>query len=158
MIEAQTPEDNDLLMRRFQKTIPDEVERIRFIPRLDRKDFLNLLSVSDVVLDPLHYGSGNTAYECLSVGTPLVTWPGEFMRGRYVYACYRKMGITDCVASSLEEYVEISCRLGTDPAYRMSVKEKILAANHVLFEDMEVVREHERFFLWAIEKARAGRS
>src|SRR4030042_4792366 len=119
-------------------------------------DYLNLAAVADVLLDPLHYGGGVTSYDGLALGTPIVTLPSQYHRGRYTLGCYRKMNVLDCVASSVEEYEELALRLGTDRDYRQSVKEKILAANSVLFEDRTVVREHEEFFEQVIRAARSG--
>ncbi len=44
--------------------------------------FLTLLWAADAVLDPPHFGSGNSSYEAFALGAPIVTWPGAFMRGR----------------------------------------------------------------------------
>jgi predicted O-linked N-acetylglucosamine transferase (SPINDLY family) len=140
------------LMRRLQKAIPDVVGRVRFHPRLSRKDYIDLLSVADVILDPVHWSGGNTTFEALSLGIPIVTLPSEFMRGRVTYGCYRQMGMMDCVASTREEYVALAVRLGTDPAYRQRIRAKILAANGALYENINAVREMERFFLDAIAR------
>jgi len=59
------------------------------------------------------------------------------------------------VAETKEKYVKLAVRLGTDPALRERVKAKILANNHVLYENLDVVRESERFFLRAIKQARS---
>jgi predicted O-linked N-acetylglucosamine transferase (SPINDLY family) len=92
----------------------------------------------------------------LGMGAPVVTLPGGFFRSRVTYACYTRMGLMDCVADSPVQYVKIAVRLGTDKAYRDDIKARILARNHVLYEDMEVVREFERFFLTAVETARTS--
>ena len=135
--------------------IPDVADRIHMLPRMSKEDFASLVNASDVMLDPIHVGVGTTMYEGLATGTPLVTWPGQFAHARITYANYRKMGVMDCVASSPEEYVEIALNLGNDRSLRESVKEKILASNQVIYDDMEYVREMEEFFLEAIEEARS---
>jgi predicted O-linked N-acetylglucosamine transferase (SPINDLY family) len=71
-----------------------------------------------------------------------------------MYALYRKMNVMDCVASYYEEYVEIALKLGSEPAFRESVKTKILASNHLIFEDMEFVREMAVFMESAVKAAR----
>ena len=101
--------------------------------------------ISEVMLDPFHFSSGNAAYEALAMGTPIVTLPSRFLRGRITYGLYKKMGVMDCVADSPQRYVEIALRLGTDSSYREQIKAKILAANQVLYEDKEAVRELEQF-------------
>jgi predicted O-linked N-acetylglucosamine transferase (SPINDLY family) len=116
-------------------------------------DFLQLLTVADVLLDPIHFGGGNTTFEALAFGTPIVTWPGEFMRGRVTYACYRKLGVLDCVAADWDDYVKIAVRLATDHAWREDVRSRILASNHVLFENAGAVCELEEFFIEAVQEA-----
>jgi predicted O-linked N-acetylglucosamine transferase (SPINDLY family) len=87
------------------------------------------------------------------VGTPVVTWPGEFHCGRLTLSLYQEMGIHDCVANSLSDYVKIAVRLGTDAAYRKKIKAKILKNNHRLFENRQVVKEYERVFLAMMKAA-----
>lgn len=141
-----------LLKKRFSKTIPTVLERIQFLPRQSFDDYLNLMTLAEVMLDPFHFGGGSTTYEALSIGIPIVTWPSSLLRGRFAYGCYKRMGVMDCVAETPQRYVEIALHLGTDPAYRDQIKHKILAANQVLYEDMKVVREFEKFWVAAVEK------
>ncbi len=43
---------------------------------------------------------------------PMVTLPTPWQRGRYTQAIYRTIGVTDCIAATPEEYVQIAVRLG----------------------------------------------
>ena len=61
-------------------------------------------------------------------------------------ACYQLMGIENCTAASDGEYVEIALRIASDPAEREATREKILAANHLIFEDDRAIVEWEAFF------------
>lgn len=137
---------SELLRMRFRETLSDVQDRIRFLPQQTGTDFINLIAVSDVMLDTIHFCGFNTTLEAFAVGVPVVTMPGRFMRGRHTMSFYKKMGFTDCVARTEEEYVQIAVRLGTDSTYRENVKQKILATNDVIWEDMEVIREFERCF------------
>ena len=126
------------------------MDRILVFPYQSFTDYLNLLVVADVILDTMPFGGGSSAYQALAVGTPIVTLPGEYMRGRFTYACYKKMELMECVARDREDCVRIAARLGTDKTYREQVKARILAASTALYEDREVVRELERFLMWAV--------
>ena len=107
------------------------------------------------MLDTVHFGGGfTTNLEAFTVGTPVVTIPGAFQRGRHTLAFYKEMGFLDCVADTPSKYINIAVRLGTDSAYRQEIKDKILANNHVLYENMNVVREFEKFFVAAVEGTR----
>jgi protein O-GlcNAc transferase len=140
----------EMLLRRFHQNMPDVVDRIRILDRLKTQHFLALIDNVDVVLDTLHFGGGSSTYDTLALGTPVVTLPGEFMRGRVTYGCYRKMSILDCVAQSPEEYVEKALHLGTDADYRRDMKERLRQASHVLYEDQAAVNALEAFLLWAL--------
>jgi tetratricopeptide (TPR) repeat protein len=155
-LEDKSRQRQQKLMARFEKSMPDVAGRIRFLPRMEKQDFVNLIAVADVNLDTLHYSGGNTAHEGLATGTPIVTLPTEFLRGRLTLGRYKKMGVFDCVASSPQEYVELALRLGTDPEYNRAIRHKILQANHALYNDTAAVTEFTRFFKQAIDAARRG--
>ena len=144
------------LQGRFALTLPDVAERVIFLPRQANPDYLALTAAADVLLDPPCFGGVNTTYDGLALGKPIVTLPSGFHRGRYTSGCYRKMGYTECVASSAEDYVRIAVSLGTDPDYRAEVETQIRSRSPLLFEDHEAVREHERLFGQLIEESRLG--
>ncbi len=137
---------HELLWKRLSKTLPDVLERIRFLPWLNDDDFRSLMMAADVVLDTFHYGGGVTSFIIFATGAPIVTWPGRYLRGRLTLGCYRKMEMMDCVAEGPNEYVDIATRLGTDEDYRRSIREKILERSTTLYDDEGVVRELSHFF------------
>ena len=64
-----------------------------------------------------NFGGGNTSYEALALGIPVVTLPSSFMRGRVTAACYHKMGLSDCVAESAADYVKRAAKFGVWKKY-----------------------------------------
>lgn len=143
-----------LLLRRWREHMPDVADRICFVPRQPPHAFLNLLEVCDVILDTPHFNGGTTSLVAFAVGAPVVTLPTEFLRGRFTYAYYKQMGLTECVAADAQDYVDIAVRLGTDGAHRARVKAEILARCHVLYENMEAIKEVEQFLIHAVRHAR----
>ncbi len=148
----------ELLKARWAKTFPILLDRVIFLPRLSRQDFLAMTGHMDVLLDPLHFGSGNTLYEAMAHGTPIVTWPGQFARGRVVAGAYRQMGVADApVVADIEDYAPLALALGRDPERRRSLCQASReAASRELFEDMAAVREFESFLEAAVAKAALG--
>jgi len=149
LIEGDHPNWTKILLERFARAFPSEVDRVRFLPQMPTLDFLSLLKLADVLLDTINFCGGNTSLESFALGTPIVTLPGKFLRGRLTMAIYQQMGVMDCVAEDAESYVEIALRLGKDRNWREEIRSKIKARAHVLYEDIEAVRELERFFEWA---------
>src|SRR4029450_11889657 len=96
---GHVPHWDTLLIRRLSRSIPDATDRVKIIPRLSYDDYMLLTSLVDVLLLPPDFGGGRTSYEAFTVGTPIVTLPSPFLRGRITYALYRILGIPDCVAS-----------------------------------------------------------
>jgi protein O-GlcNAc transferase len=142
LIEGRT-HWTSLLRERFERTMPDVTGRIRWLRPMARPAFLRLLSVCDVVLDPTAFGGGNTTYEALAVGAPVVTLPGAMMRTRITRALYTKAAYDELVVGSESEYVEKVLALGTDADYRASVVGEIKQRCEVLYEDASEVRDLE---------------
>jgi len=133
----------DRVKARITRGRPDLEDRILILGQLSRADFLTLFMLCDVVLDPFHYSGGNTSLEAFSVGSPIVTWPGKFMRARHTAGFYHLMGLDDLVARDQEDYIVMAIRLGQDPSAREAVRGRILGACGLLYDD--------RRGLWAIE-------
>lgn len=146
MIHGRIGHWTELLRRRWAAAMPDVMDRIAFVPRMDSEDFVELIAVSDVMLDTLHFNGMNTSLEAFAVGTPVVTCPGKLQRGRHTQAMYRKMGLAECIAGDAQAYIDRAVLLACDAGYRAALKSEILEGNAVLFEDIAVVREFERFF------------
>jgi tetratricopeptide (TPR) repeat protein len=145
-IDAKYPEWRQLLVDRWTRTMPDVVERIRFLSKMPRADFMELLACSDVMLDPFPFGGGHTSYEALALGLPVITLPGDQLRGRLAYAMYRQMGYTDLLAKGTDDYIRLALRLGTDSQERAAAAAAILESCGVLFDDRAIVRELEDFW------------
>lgn len=151
LLEGKHRDWGDAVRQRFSSTMSDVCDRVRFLPRLKRDDFLALNALADVLLDPIHFCGGNTSYEGLALGTPIVTMPSQFLRGRITHALYRKMGFFDCVVDSPAEYADLALRLANDRDFRQQTSERILAANSVLYGNLAGVRQLEEFFRAVVE-------
>jgi len=145
LIEGRMPTWTRLLRDRFARTMPDVLGRVRWLRALPNPEYLALLATADVLLDPISFGGGNTSYEALAMGTPVVTLPGDQLRNRITWALYAKTGYTEPAVDSEEEYVEKAVLLGTDREYRRSVSERILETCDALFEDDAEVAGLEAF-------------
>ncbi|MBU0593648.1 MAG: tetratricopeptide repeat protein [Gammaproteobacteria bacterium] len=158
LIEGKHKDWSRLLRARWEKSAPQLPERVLFIPRMPLNQFMAVMAHMDVLLDPVHFGSGNTLYEAMVYGIPMVTWPGRFMRGRLVAGAYRQMGIGEApVAGSIEDYASVALGLGKNAERRESLSKALLAAAQTrLFADLVAVREFEDFLTAAVDAAARG--
>jgi predicted O-linked N-acetylglucosamine transferase (SPINDLY family) len=130
-----------VLRDRWTAAMGADAERVVLLPSMPRGDFLSLLALGDVMLDPFPYGGGNTTLEALAMGLPVVTWPTEHVRGRLSYAFLRRAGLETGLASSAESYVETALRLAHDLELRARTRAEIAERCSVLFDDFGPIEE-----------------
>jgi len=145
-----------ILSERFRSAFPEHADRVLFIDRQPEADFHGLLAAADVVIDTPQFTGGYTSIEAFAMAAPIVTWPGEFMRGQVTYGYYKKMGILDLVVDSAEELVETAYRLAVEPEWKAEICARIIERLPLVLEDMEVVREMGDFFASALAAAGSG--
>jgi predicted O-linked N-acetylglucosamine transferase (SPINDLY family) len=142
-LSGMFPQWDMMLRERFAKSIPDVADRIHFAPRQNRDGFLAVNKLCDLMLDPLHFGGGNTSWEALAMNVPIVTLPSSFLRGRITNALYHAMGYTDLCAKDEVDYVQIATRLGTDAAERAKAKQTIAERVERIIQRKEGIRQFE---------------
>ena len=112
--------------------------RVLRLPQRSRADFLAVLAHSDLALDSFGFSGGNTSLDALSVGLPVLTLPGEFMRGRQTMAmlrCLPERVSSALLATDAADYVLRARRLLTDSALRAGLRAAITASASALFND-----------------------
>jgi protein O-GlcNAc transferase len=118
-----------------------------FLPRLSTDVFVAAIGQCDVVLDAPTWSGGNTTLEGLAHDVPIVTWPGPLMRGRVTMAVLQRMGITETIAETLDDYVAIAARLARDVPWRLSLKQRMGENRERVYRDREYISALEDF-LW----------
>ncbi len=103
--------------------------RVRFVPgaqveRVDRARY----RIVDVALDAFPYTGGDSAASALAEGVPLVTLCGRRHAERVATSILTHLGVTDSVARSEDEYVEIAVALAHDARRRADLAGRIRAA------------------------------
>ena len=79
-----------------------------------RAELLASYNRIDIALDPTPFGGGTTSAEASWMGVPVVTLRGKTWVGRVTESIISTIGLSECVALSPDEYVEIAARLAAD--------------------------------------------
>lgn len=137
-----------LLGARFDTTVASIVRsRVHFVPwQTDPDNFLRVIHHSSVILDPFHFGLGSTAIAVCSVGTPFVTLPSRYARGRYAMHCARVLDVEACIAHDVDDYVRIALSIATDADTRSNIRERILFHQSALLGNTEGIENVKAFF------------
>ena len=121
-------------------------------PRMKTHDYFNLNQVSDIFLDTLSWSGGNTTLEAIACNLPVVTCPGEFMRGRHSYAILQMLDVTETIAKTEAEYIDIAIKLGQDNNWRNNLLKRMLERHSYLYDDKACVEALEDFYRGVVSK------
>lgn len=126
-------------------------EYVVILPRLEQERYQALNHLSDVFLDTMGWSANNSTFEAISCNLPVVTFPGTLMRQRHCAGILTMMGLTETIASSVDEYVQIAVRVGGDSEWRRHITEKIQMNKNKIYYDAESIRALEEFLFNAVE-------
>lgn len=118
-----------------------------FSPWLDTTQFYELMQKSTVFLDTIGFSGFNTAIQAIECALPIVTKSGEFMRGCLAGGLLKRIRLSELIASSDEEYIDLVLRLVRNQKYHDEVRANIIENRHLLYEDKSVVRFLENFLI-----------
>lgn len=97
-----------LLRRKFLQGGLEYAHRVTVVGNLAREDYLALHRAADVGLDTFGFSGGSTTLDALSVGLPVVTFEGSFLRGRQSAAIMRQLGQAAGVAQTLMQFIALA--------------------------------------------------
>ena len=109
----------------------DPDAHLRVMPWLSRQEFAGFLDEMDVFLDCPAFSGYTTAWQAVHRGIPIVTLEGEFLRQRLAAGLLRQIGMTDGIASSADQYVQIAAlraQESRDTGQRAARRESIARA------------------------------
>ncbi len=148
---ANRPRLFDAYLEHFFEPLGINVStRVIRLPQRSRVDFLAVLSLCDIALDTFGFSGGNTSLDALSVGLPVVTLPGEFMRGRQTFAMLRVLPASvheTLIANGIESYLDIAQRLLADAEKRGRLRDEISTHASALFNDFKPVIQMREWLL-----------
>ena len=115
--------------------------RVRFVDKGDHDYFMSLLAMTDVLLQPMPLDGTTTTLEAASLATPTVLFAGHTIGGRMGHAIYTHMHVTDNIAHSKQQYIDIAVRLGRDRQFNAELREavKVNRDRYRLFKDEQAI-------------------
>ncbi len=104
-------------------------ERIVFVSRQERSDYLRIYHHMDVGLETVPYNGHTTSLDSYWMGVPVITISGPTVVGRAGVSQLRNLGLPELIAESPADYVRIVVGLARDlqrlSALRASLRERM---------------------------------
>jgi protein O-GlcNAc transferase len=131
---------------------------LRVMPWLTREQFAGFLDEMDVYLDCPAFSGYTTAWRAVHRGLPIVTLEGEFLRQRLAAGLLRQIGVTEGIAASGDQYVEIAARWAAQsrrPAEWSARREAVRSAAPRADGNVAAVRALEQALIGGATRDRA---
>ncbi len=122
------------------------------VPRQYTIGYLNLMLASDIFLDTFSYSGSLTTLDAIACDLPIVTCPGELMRGRQSYAFLNLLAVTETIAKTEAEYIEIAAKLGANPRWRDSLIQRMKQHHSYLYDDQTCIAALEDFYQRVVQE------
>ena len=140
MSKGITLKFQERIAKAFDKYGLDWQQYCYFSDRLDYHRFLRINELSDVFLDSFVWSGGISSLHAIASSLPVVTCPGEFMRGRQAMALLKQLNIDQTIAKDPAEYIDIAVDLALNEQFRQQIKEHIKNNEHLIYEDRSITQ------------------
>lgn len=136
-----------------------DASRIEFTSHCSRKEYFALYNRIDIGLDTFPYNGHTTSLDSLWMGVPMVTLAGATSVGRAGVSQLTNLGMTELIAQTSEEFVQIAQKLATDldrlGALRSNLREKM--RNSPIMDSHRFAREIEIGYgtIWKCRRSEA---
>jgi len=117
------------------------------VPWLPKARFNSLMRQSTAFLDTIGFSGFNTAIQAIECGLPVITREGRFLRGRLASGVLKRMTLTELIAPTEQDYVNLAVRMGRDGTYRTRAQQLITSWRNVLYGDPSPVRTLEEWLV-----------
>lgn len=102
-------------------------ERIIFAPKAGNAQHLARIAVADLFLDTFPYGAHSTAGDALTVGLPVLTFPGKSFAARFCSSVVAATGVPELICTGPEDYVDKAIAYAKEPTTLKQVRDKLQA-------------------------------
>ncbi len=120
-------EKADQRLRQLATEAGVDAERLLFAPKAQNAEHLARIAVADLFLDTFPYGAHSTAADSLTVGLPVLTFPGKSFAARFCSSVVAATGVPELICDGPDDYVAKAIAYAKNPATLKTVRDKIQA-------------------------------
>ena len=144
---------NKYHLDRIRKRLNKFSDRIVWFQNKAPDEWMNLVSICHIMLDPFPFGGCNTTLEAIDYHIPVIYLPSlEIINGRFTHGFYQRMDINHFYTNSKKEYIDKVYELLTNNMKYYTLKNEIKQRKRLLFENRECITEYQNMFIKLIEK------
>lgn len=129
-----------------------EAERIIFAPKAPNAHHLARIACADLFLDTFPYGAHSTAADSLTVGLPVLTFPGKSFAARFCASVVSATGVSELICDGPQDYVAKAIAFAKNPAALKAVRDKLQANRETsVLRDMPATARRLEELYWQMQ-------
>lgn len=126
--------------------------RIKYLGYTDGKSFCTYIDMCDILLDIITFGGCNSSFDSFARNKIVICYQTNLLCSSFTSGFYKKMGITEFICKSEEEYIDKAIYYANNKDKRNYFETLINQNKYKIFEEKESLYEWENFLLEIIYK------
>ncbi|MBB4953560.1 putative O-linked N-acetylglucosamine transferase (SPINDLY family) [Agrobacterium vitis] len=118
-------DDVDQRLRKLAEAAGVAPERFIFAPKAQNAQHLARIAVADLFLDTFPYGAHSTAGDALTMGLPVLTFPGKSFAARFCHSIVAAAGVPELICDSPEHYVKQAIAFAKAPKTLQKIRKAL---------------------------------
>lgn len=102
-------------------------DRIIFAPKAPNAQHLARIAAADLFLDTFPYGAHSTGADALTMGLPVLTFPGRSFAARFCHSIVHAAGVPELLCGDPESYVAKAIGYVKNPAGLKKIRDQLAA-------------------------------
>jgi predicted O-linked N-acetylglucosamine transferase (SPINDLY family) len=143
-IESLWPRVNAAFVARIsaalQKAGVDPSRTLQMLPIMPYEEYLGTLNAADVILDTPGFSGGNSSFDAIAVGAPVVSHRGQMLRARQTAAMLDIVGLGEFASEADDDFVRNAISIASNNDRQREIRERMKTGSGALFDDCETVR------------------
>ncbi|MEZ2132290.1 MULTISPECIES: glycosyl transferase [unclassified Sinorhizobium] len=145
-------EDVDQRLRQAAEQLGVAPERLIFAPKAPNPKHLARIGLADLFLDTFPYGAHSTAADAITMGLPVLTFPGNGFASRFCSSIVAAAGVPELICDGPDDFVQKAVGFARDRQSLATVRQALEGRREasVLRDIPALVRRLEQLF-WQMQ-------
>ncbi len=127
--------------------------RIIFAPKAPNAKHLARIGVADLFLDTFPYGAHSTGADAITMGLPVLTYPGKSFAARFCHSIVHAAGIPELLCDGPEQYVEKAIGYAKNPDSLQKIRDDLQAKRETsVLRDIPALARRLEELYWQMQE------
>jgi Predicted O-linked N-acetylglucosamine transferase, SPINDLY family len=146
-------DSTDQRLRMAAENAGVSAERLVFAPKAPNAKHLARIAAADLFLDTFPYGAHSTAADALTVGLPVLTFPGKSFAARFCHSIVAAAGVPETICTDPEHYVDTAIALAKDRERLAGIRQALAVAREAsVLRDIPALARRLEALFWQMQE------